>query len=147
MMPSEVEPLVLDVVRRYTQNESVAAETRFDKDLKLSDAARQMLFASMAQAFAARGANLPTYRFYLSDFLACPTPAAVRDAIREKVFKVATPKAAAGPVANEPAAKPDVEPVARKAKPAARKSPAPTKAAPKKKTAGVAKAKPRRGKR
>src|SRR5256885_1110209 len=102
MMDAEVEPLVLDVVRRYTQNESVAPEVCFDKDLHLSDAARQMLFASLARAFAARGTTLPSYKFSLSDFLTCPTPAAVRDAIRETVFRVTPPKAGE-PAATKPA--------------------------------------------
>ena len=142
MTDPEVEPLVLDVVRRYTQNESVAPDTRFDKDLHLSDAARQMLFASLAQAFAARGANLPSYKFYLSDFLTCPTPAAVRDAIRAKVFKVSAPKRA-----EDPAAASQPERAARKVKAAAKKPGAPKKATPKKKAADAPKAKQRGGKR
>jgi hypothetical protein len=147
MTDPEVEPLVLDVVRRYTQNDSVSADSDFRKDLRLSDTGREMLWASLAQAFAARGANLPSYRFYLSDFLTCPTPAAVRDAIRAKVFKVTPPKAADAPAATAPALKP--EPAAGKAKPAAKKPAARKKAPPNKpaakKTAGSAKG--RRGKR
>jgi hypothetical protein len=146
MTDPEVEPLVLDVVRRYTQNESAAADSDFKKDLRLSDAARQMLFASLAQAFAARGANLPSYRFYLTDFLTCPTPAAVRDAIRAKVFKVSAPKPAAAPVASEPVPGRARKPAARR-KAAAKKSPARSKAVPRKKAAGTAKAKTRHGKR
>lgn len=146
MTDPEVELLVLDVVRRYTQNESVAPGTRLDKDLHLSDAARQMLFASLAQAFAARGENLPERRFYLSDFLACPTPAAVRDAIRAKAFKAVAPKAAA-PAAT--ASAPESKPAADRTKPAAKK-PAARKKAPQKKPApkkSAGAAKRRRGKR
>jgi hypothetical protein len=147
MTDSEVEPLVLDVVRRYTQNESASADSDFKKDLRLSDAGREMLWASLAQAFAAHGANLPSYRFYLSDFLACPTPAAVRDAIRAKVFKVAMPKSAEAPAATAPA--PGTEPAAGKAKPVARKPAAQKKTAAKKPAAkkSAAGAKGRRGKR
>ena len=145
MTDPEVEPLVLDIVRRYTQNESVSADSDFKKDLRLSDAGREMLWASLAQAFAAHGANLPSYRFYLSDFLTCPTPAAVRDAIRAKVFKVEIPKAAKA--ATAPALK--TEPEADKAKPAAKKPAAGKKAAGKKPAAkkSAASAKGRRGKR
>ena len=122
---------MLDVVRRHTQNDSVTRDARFDRDLRLSDASRQMLWASMAQAFAARGVSLPSYRFYLSDFLACPTPGAVGDAIRARVFRVTPPKAAE-PAAAPPA--PTSKPAARKAKPVARK-PAVRKSAARKKTA------------
>jgi len=134
MTDSEVEPLVLDVVRRYTQNESAAADSDFKKDLRLSDAGREMLWASLAQAFAAHGANLPTYRFYLSDFLTCPTPAAVRDAIRAKVFKVAAPKASPAPVPVPPAPAEKPKAAPRRSKPAAKKP-----AAPKKKAAAAPK--------
>ena len=158
MTDSEAESLVLDVVRRHTQNDSVTRDARFDRDLRLSDASRQMLWASMAQAFAARGVSLPSYRFYLSDFLACPTPGAVGDAIRARVFRVTPPKAA------EPAAAPPTptststststptstrKPAARKAKPVAMK-PAVRKSAVRKKTApkkAPGAAKGRRGKR
>jgi hypothetical protein len=139
MTESEVETVLLDVVRKYTQNDAVTADARFDKDLHLSDAARQMLFASLAQAFAARGANLPSYRFYMSDFLTCPTPAAVRDAIRAKVFRATVPKAAAA--AAPPAEK--AKPAEPKAKGAARTAAAKKKPAPKKASGG---AKGRRGK-
>ena len=148
MTDSEAEPLVLDVVRRHTQNDSLTRDARFDRDLRLSDASRQMLWASMAQAFAARGVSLPSYRFYLSDFLACPTPGAVGDAIRARVFRVTPPKAAEPPApTSTPASTPT--PAARKAKPvakrpAARKSAVPKKTVPKK-APGAAKG--RRGKR
>ena len=95
MTEAEVEAIVLETVRRYTLNDAAAAGSRFGPDLGLSDAGRQMLFASLAQAFAARGASLPSQRFYLADFLACPTPAAVVAAIRTRVFK--TPAARAAP--------------------------------------------------
>ena len=154
MTDSEAEPLVLDVVRRHTQNDSLTRDARFDRDLRLSDASRQMLWASMAQAFAARGVSLPSYRFYLSDFLACPTPGAVGDAIRAKVFRVTPPKAAepaaappaatstSAPTSTPKPAAPKAKPVARK--PAARKSAVPKKTVPKK-APGAAKG--RRGKR
>ena len=153
MTDSEVEQVVLDVVRKYTSNESAGAGSRFEQDLRLSAAARGMLFASLAQAFAARGVSLPGHQFYLSNFLTCPTPAAVCDAIRAKVFGAATPKAAEGPAPATPPA-PGPEPADRKAKavakkPVARKKQAGKKPPPKKpaakKAAGAAKG--RRGKR
>ena len=147
MTDSEVEQVLLDVVRKYTSNESAGAGSRFEQDLRLGGAARGMLFASLAQAFAARSVSLPGHQFYLSNFLTCPTPAAARDAIRAKVFGAATPKAAEGPAATPPA--PDPEPGDRKAKavtkkPLAQKKPAGKKPAAKK-AAGAAKG--RRGKR
>ena len=148
MTESEVESLVLDVVRRHTQNDAVTPDAHFDRDLRLSEPGRQMLWASMAQAFAARGVSLPSQRFYLSDFLTCPTPAAVRDAIREKVFRVTPPKSAE-PAAAPPAPAPTPKPAERKAKPTAKKPTVSKKVAPKKvapkKAAGAAKG--RRGRR
>ena len=94
MTDADVEALVLDAVRRYTGNPAAEADSAFDRDLRLSDAGRQNLFASLAQAFAAKGLPLPSHGFYLSDFLACPTPAAVRDAIRAKAFGKAAPATA-----------------------------------------------------
>ena len=82
MTEAEVERVVLDVVRQYTQNESAGASSRFEQDLRLGAVARQMLFASLASAFTARGVSLPSRGFMLSEFLACPTPAAVRDTVR-----------------------------------------------------------------
>ena len=152
MTDSEAEPMVLDVVRRHTQNDSVTRDARFDRDLRLGDASRQMLWASMAQAFAARGVSLPSYRFYLSDFLACPTPGAVGDAIRARVFRVTPPKAAepaAAPPAPTSTPTPTPEPAARKAKPVAR-NPAVRNSAVRKKSApkkAPGAAKGRRGKR
>ena len=99
MTEAEVETLVLETVRRYTAKDAVAPGSDFEADLRLSAAARQMLFASLAQAFSARGLSLPSHGFLQRDFLACPTPAAVRDAIRAKVFGAAAApaKRAAGP--------------------------------------------------
>jgi hypothetical protein len=152
MTPSEVEQVVLDVVRRYTQNDTVAPDADFKTDLRLSDPARQMLFASLAQAFTARGANLPSYQFYLSDFLKCPTPAAVRDAIRAKVFKVVAPAAPApvpaAPVEKTKAPPRELKPASKKPasrKPASKKPAVKKAAAPNKKPAGAPKG--RRGKR
>lgn len=95
MTEAEVEDVVVETVRRYTLNDGVTAASRFEADLRLSEAGRQMLFASLAQAFAARGVGLPSQGFYLTDFLACPTPAAAGAAIRAKVFGT-TPTPASG---------------------------------------------------
>jgi hypothetical protein len=86
MTESEVEQVVLNSVRKYTLNQSVTMESQFDADLKLTTPARQMLFAFVAEAFNARGVSLPSHGFYLSDFLACATPGAVRDVIVGKMF-------------------------------------------------------------
>jgi hypothetical protein len=141
MTDSEVDQLVLDVVRKYTTNESAAAGSRFEQDLRLTEAARGMLFASLAQAFSARGVSLPGRLFYLSDFLTCPTPAAAADAIRAKVFGVGSPKAEA------PAAAPIPTPTGKKAKAAVRRPKQVGKkpVIPKKKTTGAPRG--RRGKR
>jgi hypothetical protein len=90
MTEAEVEKVVLDSVRKYTRDETAALEARFAEDLRMSDVARQMLFASLAQAFNARGVSLPSYGFWQKDFLACPTPAAAEAAIRAKVFTRST---------------------------------------------------------
>ena len=125
MTETEVEQLVLDSVRRYTAKDSVGLGSRFEADLRLSEAARGMLFASLAQAFSARGVSLPSHGFLQRDFLACPTPADVRDAIRQKVFGAAAP---AKPAAAKTA------PPRKKAtpKPAAKSRPAKARAAVKK---------------
>ena len=139
MTESEVEQVVLDIVRRYTQNESATVQSRFAQDLHLSDVGRQMLFGSLAQAFLARGVSLPSQRFYLSDFLACSTPAAARDAIRVKAF------GAKVRVLNETAA--PGKPESKEAEaPTPRATPAAKPASPKKKAAKKAapRAKPRR---
>lgn len=126
MTDAEVESLVLETVRRYTTNEAAGIGSRFGADLRLSDAARQMLFASMAQAFAARGWSLPSHGFFQGDFLACATPAEVRDAIRQKVFGAATAKKArtAGAV-TQPATPPAIreKPPRTTAKPRAKAKP------------------------
>jgi hypothetical protein len=157
MTDTEVEQVVLDVVRQYTQNESAAASSRFEEDLRLRERGREMLFASLASAFAARGVNLPSRGFMLSQFMSCPTPAAVRDGIREKVFgatPAARPAAAPAREAREPA-RPAAEAergakVKRKAKapakPAAKRKPAAIKPAAKK-AASAAKPNPRRPKK
>ena len=97
MTEAEVEQVVVEVVRQYTQNAAAGASSRFEEDLRLAEVARQMLFASVASAFAARGVSLPSRGFMLSQFLACPTPGAVRDAIRERVFAAAAPAKPAPP--------------------------------------------------
>ena len=128
MTEPEVEKVVLETVRRYTLNESAGVDARFAQDLGMSEVGRQNLFASMAQAFSARGASLPSNGFLLRDFLACPTPAAVRDAIREKLFGTGAPAAApARPVA--PVASPTPAPVAPKTPAPKRKAKAPTRGA------------------
>ena len=128
MTDAEVEALVLDAIRRYTANDAAGIDSRFEADLRLSDAARQMLFASMAQAFAAKGTSLPSHGFLQRDFLACGTPAEVRDSIREKVFgRAPGTKAPATAVAAQPAA-----PSARAGKPRGAKAVAKRAAAPRK---------------
>jgi hypothetical protein len=86
MTETEVEKVVLDTLRKYTRDEAVSLEARFAEDLRLSDAARQMLFAQLAQAFDARGVSLPGHGFWQRDFLGCTTPAAAQAAIRAKIF-------------------------------------------------------------
>jgi len=58
MTDSEVEPLVLDVVRRYTQNESAAADSDFKKDLRLSDAGPTATGRSASAAALKEGIQL-----------------------------------------------------------------------------------------
>lgn len=122
MTEAEVEQVVLDTVRRFTLNEAATSASQFERDLRLSDTGRQMLFASLVQAFAARGVGMPSQGFYLAEFLACPTAAAVGLAIRARVF--GTPPAPAGASGKSPAMeqKPKVKPKrgrpkARSAKP------------------------------
>ena len=124
MTEAEVERAVLEAVRRFTLNESAAVRSRFEQDLRLGAASRQMLFASIAEAFAARGVSLPGHQFLLTDFLACDTPAAAAEAIRGKVYGAAkpAPSAPAGPPPGPPAAPAKVNEPARKAKPAGAKS-------------------------
>jgi hypothetical protein len=144
MTESEVEALVLETVRRYTANDAVVASSRFEADLRLSEAARQMLFASLAQAFAARGWSLPSHGFLQGDFLACTTPGEARDAIRRKVF--------GAPISTKPARAPAPPPaVARettdeKSKPAA-KRPAGARKPAGKKPAAAKRAKPSKKRR
>jgi hypothetical protein len=150
MTEAEVEQVVLAAVRAYTLNEAAGPDSRFEADLHLNKVSRQMLFASLAAAFSARGVSLPSRGYFLSDFLTCPTPASVRDAIRVKVFRAPEP--------SKPA-KPDAAPAttgasstAAKGKPAKKASakPAGAKKAPAKKAAAKkpgGSAKPRGGKR
>jgi hypothetical protein len=131
MTDAEVEALVLEAVRRYSASDAAGIDSRFDADLRLGDAARQMLFASMAQAFAAKGMSLPSHGFLQRDFLACATPAEVRDSIRERVFGRARAKDLPRPAAPA-AATQESQPVkartGAKRPRAAAKKPAATKA-------------------
>lgn len=54
MTEPEVEKVVLDTVGRYTLNDSAGIGSRFEQDLRMSEVAGQMLFASMAQAPGSR---------------------------------------------------------------------------------------------
>jgi hypothetical protein len=83
MADFDLDALVLDTVRRQTDNASAAAGSRFAEDLGLSENGRKTLFAFLVETFTARGVNLPSRGFFQTDFLACPTPAAVQAAIRE----------------------------------------------------------------
>jgi hypothetical protein len=83
MADFDLDALVLDTVRRQTDNASAAAGSRFVEDLGLSENGRKTLFAFLVETFTARGVNLPSRGFFQTDFLACPTPAAVQAAIRE----------------------------------------------------------------
>ena len=135
MTEGEVERAVLETVRRFTLNESAGARSRFEQDLRLGATSRQMLFASVAEAFAARGVSLPGHQFLLADFLACDTPAAVSEAIRGKVYGItkSTPSAPAGPPARPTAGRATDNEPARKAKPAvAKPRPVKKKLSPKK---------------
>ena len=85
MTETEVDQVVLDIVRKFTSKE-VTPRSRFDTDLRVNEVGRQMLFASVAEAFKARGVSLPSHGFYQSNFLACPTPGDVCAAIRAKAF-------------------------------------------------------------
>ena len=129
MTEAEVGQVVLETVRKYTMNDGAAPETRFEQDLRLGDAARQMLFASLAQAFSARGVSLPSHQFYLSDFVACPTPAAAAEAIRGRVFGTVAPARASAAPAPKQAQK------SKTSKPKPTKKPArPPKKSPAKKS-------------
>jgi hypothetical protein len=127
MTQADVEPVVLDAVRRYTADESAGPRSRFQQDLRLSDAGRQMLFASLAQTFLARGVSLASHGFLLRDFLACATPADVREAVVARVFgkAVLPPRAkSAVPPAIAPAAAPPPEVPAKTSAGAKAKAPA-----------------------
>ena len=52
MTEAEVEKVVLDVVRQYTQNDSAAASSRFESDLHQGELARQRLFALLNERFS-----------------------------------------------------------------------------------------------
>jgi hypothetical protein len=137
MTEAEVEQVVLDVVRRYTQNDSVAASSRFESDLRQGELSRQRLFALLAESFTARGVSLPAHGFMLSDFLNCPTPAAVRDTIRSRVFGAPAPAATKAAARSEAPAPAKADAKADSAKPA--KKPAAKKPAAPKKSSGGAK--------
>ena len=151
MTEAEVEQVVLAVVRAYTQNEAAGPGSRFEGDLHLNEVSRQMLFASLAAAFSARGVSLPTHGYFLSNFLTCPTPASVRDAIRVKVFGAPEPSKPATPAA-APSTQDGKSPAGAKTAPVKKSAPKPAaakkssaKKPPAKKTAGSAKS--RGGKR
>ena len=99
----DLETVVLDVVRKQTGKPSAGPGSRFAEDLSLSDNGRNALFAFLVQAFSARGVNLPSRGFYLSQFMACETPGEVRSAIQGTLSGVAK-KAPAGAARPAPAA-------------------------------------------
>jgi hypothetical protein len=82
MAEVDLEPVVLDVIRKQTGQPSAGPRSRFAEDLGLSANGRNALFAFLVEAFSARGLNLPSRGFYLTDFLECATPADVLGAIR-----------------------------------------------------------------
>ena len=140
MTEGEVEPVLLDAVRRHTGNDAVTAQSRFQQDLRLSDAGRQMLFASLAQTFTARGVSLASHGFLMRDFLACATPAEAREAIVGKVFgkavlpsrvKSAAPPAVA-PVTSAVEVAPTKGAASTKPQATAKRKPSAKKPAPKK---------------
>ena len=96
MTQEEVETVVLETVRRYSPNGKASEETRIEKDLRLTELARQRLFASLVEAFNARGTNLPSRGYFLSNFNACPTVADVQSAICAALFAKSAPKGKGG---------------------------------------------------
>ena len=112
----DLETVVLDIVRKKTAQPSAGPRSRFVEDLGLSENGRNALFAFLVEAFTARGLNLPSRGFFLTNFLACATPAEVHSAIKDALAGVkkrpttaGTPPAkpqAAAPVAGIPAAPP-----------------------------------------
>src|SRR5688572_12722557 len=87
MTEEESDKLVLDTMSRYAGGGAGRPEARFVEDLRLSDMARQGIFAHLAESFSARGVSLPSRGFYLKDFLACTSPGDVQSTIRSRVFK------------------------------------------------------------
>jgi hypothetical protein len=114
MTQEEVETLVLETVRRYSPNGKASEDTRIEKDLRLTELARQRLFASLVEAFNARGTNLPSRGYYLSNFNACPTVADVQSAINAALFTKSAPKGKGAHAAHAP--KPAPAPESEKAR-------------------------------
>ena len=82
MADFDPETIVLETVRRQTGKESAGLKSRFAEDLGLSEEGRRSLFAYMVETFTAKGQNLPSRGFYLSDFLQCRTVGDAVDAIK-----------------------------------------------------------------
>jgi hypothetical protein len=141
----DVDTLVLDILRKQTGQASAGMRSRFTEDLGLSDNGRNALFAFLVEAFSARGVNLPSRGFFLSDFLKCTTVAEAQAAIRDAIAGVKKKASAAakgltpvapGPTTSAPAA----------AMTAPSGAPAPASAKATKKAAGAGKKKARKRK-
>ena len=96
MSESDNDTLIMDMIRRRIGKDSITERTRFAEDLHLNENGKRMLFAFIAEAFAARGNNLPARGFYLSNFMACATPGQVQEAIRGALGKKSSHGAAKG---------------------------------------------------
>jgi hypothetical protein len=108
----DLESLVLEVIRGHTGRQAAGSRSRFDQDLGLSENGRNALFAFLVEAFSARGVNLPSRRFYLSDFMKCATPGEVQEAIREALSGV---KRKPEPAPTAPATQPAPAPASAEA--------------------------------
>ena len=138
MADFDPETIVLETVRRQTGKESAGLKSRFAEDLGLSEEGRRSLFAYMVETFTARGHNLPSRGFYLSDFLQCRTPGEVLDAIKATLAGTRKPSRAPAAKAAAPATTAKAPPTTAKAP---SPSPAPTAAKPPAPTAVTAQSK------
>ena len=146
MADFDPETIVLETVRRQTGKESAGLKSRFAEDLGLSEEGRRNLFAYMVETFTAKGQNLPSRGFYLSDFLQCRTPGEVLDAIKATLAGTRKPSKApaAAPAATTKAPSTTGKAPSPSTAPTTAKPPAPTAKADK---SGGAKKKAKGGKR
>src|SRR2546423_13005529 len=79
----DLDAIILETVRRQTGIDAAGPKSRLENDLGLTEIGRKSLFAFMAEAFSARGHNLPARGFYQSNFLRCATIGEVQRALRD----------------------------------------------------------------